>query len=52
VGVRLLIVQARRHLAQDEDHDLDDLKKNIHVINLPTVIIHYKDCMYDRLLRG
>jgi hypothetical protein len=29
VGVGLLIVQARRHLAQNEDHDLDDLKIKI-----------------------
>ncbi len=27
VGVGLVVAQAGRHLAQDEDHDLDNLKK-------------------------
>ncbi len=27
VGVGLVVAQAGRHLAQDEDHDLDYLKK-------------------------
>ncbi len=26
VGVELVVAQAGRHLAQDEDHDLDNLK--------------------------